>query len=197
MPETLNHTAAFEKDDGPSPTYGPGASVIELFGKHLPSLRVVQLREPLDAEDGAVERPNSREMPGPLTTGRYQVFGEIARGGMGAVLRGRDPDLGRDIAIKVLREDHRDNPKMIERFIEEAQIGGQLQHPGIVPVYELNQFTDCRPYFTMKLVRGRTLAALFADCRDADERRAKYISVFTQMAQTVAYAHSRGIIHRD
>lgn len=197
MPESLNHTAAFEKDDGAPNAPGPGASVIELFGKHLPSLRTIQLREPVDGEAGAVERPNSREMPAASTTGRYQVFGEIARGGMGAVLRGRDPDLGRDIAIKVLREDHRDNPKMIERFIEEAQIGGQLQHPGIVPVYELNQFTDCRPYFTMKLVKGRTLAALFADCREVNERRARFLSVFAQMAQTVAYAHSRGIIHRD
>ena len=90
-------------------------------------------------------------------------WGEIARGGMGAVLRGRDPDLGRDVAIKVLREDLRDNADMVRRFVEEAQIGGQLQHPGIVPVYELGTFADRRPFFAMKLVKGRTLAALLAD----------------------------------
>ena len=97
-------------------------------------------------------------------TGRrgYQLFGEIARGGMGAVLKGRDPDLGRDLAVKVLLEAHRDNPELVRRFVEEAQIGGQLQHPGIVPVYELGTFADRRPYFTMKLVKGRTLAALLA-----------------------------------
>ena len=77
---------------------------------------------------------------------------------MGAVLKGRDPDLGRDLAVKVLLETHRDDPELVRRFVEEAQIGGQLQHPGIVPVYELGAFADRRPYFTMKLVKGRTLA---------------------------------------
>jgi eukaryotic-like serine/threonine-protein kinase len=68
--------------------------------------------------------------------GRYQLSGEIAHGGMGVVYRGRDVDLGRDVAVKVLREQYLDSPEMVRRFIEEAQIGGQLQHPGIVPVYE-------------------------------------------------------------
>ena len=89
--------------------------------------------------------------------GRYQLQGEIARGGMGAVIKGRDADLGRDLAIKVLLESHRGNPEVVRRFIEEAQIGGQLQHPGIVPVYELGTCADRRPYFAMKLVKGRTL----------------------------------------
>ena len=84
---------------------------------------------------------------------------------MGAVLKGRDPDLGRDLAVKVLLERHRDKPDLVRRFVEEAQIGGQLQHPGIVPVYELGTFADRRPYFAMKLVKGRTLAELL------DERR--------------------------
>ena len=62
--------------------------------------------------------------------GRYQLLGEIARGGMGAVLRGRDPDLGRDLALKVLLDQHRDRADLVDRFVEEAQICGQLQHPG-------------------------------------------------------------------
>ena len=90
---------------------------------------------------------------------RYRIDGEIARGGMGVVLKGRDPDLGRDVAIKVLREDLRGNPEMVRRFVEEAQIGGQLQHPGIVPIYELGLFADRRPFFSMKLVKGHTLEA--------------------------------------
>ena len=77
---------------------------------------------------------------------------------MGAILKGRDVDLGRDLAIKVLLESHQGNPDVVSRFVEEAQIGGQLQHPGIVPVYELGTFPDRRPYFAMKLVKGRTLA---------------------------------------
>src|SRR5206468_2942806 len=88
---------------------------------------------------------------------RYQLSGEIARGGMGAVLRGRDMNLGRDLAIKVLLEKYADRPEVMRRFVEEAQIGGQLQHPGVVPVYDIGHFGD-RPFFTMKLVKGHTLA---------------------------------------
>src|SRR5262249_42956115 len=104
---------------------------------------------------------SSPEMPAPADRpARLQLFGEIARGGMGVIFKGRDPDLGRDLAVKVLLERYRDDPDLIARFIEEAQIGGQLQHPGIVPIYELGTFADRRPYFAMKLVQGRTLAAL-------------------------------------
>ncbi len=100
------------------------------------------------------------------TAGRLQLLGEIARGGMGAVLKGRDLDLGRDLAIKVLLETHRHKPDLVRRFVEEAQIGGQLQHPGIVPIYEMGAFADRRPYFAMKLVKGRTLAAMLDERLD-------------------------------
>ena len=111
--------------------------------------------------------PGSPEMPSAGDrSGRLQLLGEIARGGMGAVLKGRDTDLGRDLAVKVLLESHRDKPDLIRRFIEEAQIGGQLQHPGIVPIYELGTFADRRPYFAMKLVKGRTLASLLDERPD-------------------------------
>ena len=75
-----------------------------------------------------------------VSAGRYQLLGEIARGGMGVVLRGRDPDLGRNLAMKILLEQHRDRPDLIHRFVEEVQICGQLQHPGVVPVYELGRW---------------------------------------------------------
>ena len=120
---------------------------------HLPARHGGRRR----AAPGAARRRADREAEAP---GRYQILGEIARGGMGAVLKGRDPDLGRDLAVKVLLEEHRDRPEMVRRFVEEAQIGGQLQHPGIVPVYELGTFPDRRPFFAMKLVKGRTLADL-------------------------------------
>ena len=86
-----------------------------------------------------------REAPTHDPSIRYRIDGEIARGGMGAVLKGRDPDLGRDLAVKVLLDEHRDDADLIRRFIEEAQIGGQLQHPGIVPIYELGTFADRGP----------------------------------------------------
>ncbi len=145
-----------------------------------------------------VVRPSSSEMPavhdGP---GRLQLFGEIARGGMGAVLKGRDPDLGRDLAVKVLLEAHRDNPELVLRFVEEAQIAGQLQHPGVVPVYELGQFADARPYFSMKLVRGRTLAEVLRERPDPSHELSTQVATWLQICQTMAYAHARGVIHRD
>ena len=140
-------------------------------------------------------RPSSPEMP--RDAGRYQILGEIGRGGMGAVMKGRDPDLGRDLAVKVLLEEHRDAPDLVRRFIEEAQIGGQLQHPGIVPVYELGSFSDQRPYFTMKLVKGRTLAALLEERAGPGTDLPRFLGIFEQVCQTVAYAHARGVIHRD
>jgi serine/threonine protein kinase len=76
---------------------------------------------------------------------------------------GRDTDLGREVAVKVLLESHADRLEMVQRFVEEAQIAGQLQHPGVVPVYELGRFADSRPYFAMKLVKGQTLARLLAE----------------------------------
>ena len=141
-----------------------GQSVLTTLGPVAGAPPYVQLRDPLD-DSGPLIQPRSAEMPQPacVGVGRYQLQGEIARGGMGAILRGRDVDLGRELAIKVLLETHQGDPQVTRRFVEEAQIGGQLQHPGIVPVYELGTFPDRRPYFAMKLVKGRTLAALLAE----------------------------------
>ena len=124
----------------------------------------VLLRDTDPGSDGdPLTQPSSPEMPALADRpARLQLFGEIARGGMGAILRGRDVDLGRELAVKVLLESNQGHPQVVRRFIEEAQIGGQLQHPGIVPVYELGTFADHRPYFAMKLVKGQTLAELLA-----------------------------------
>jgi tetratricopeptide (TPR) repeat protein len=130
-------------------------------------------------------------------SGRFQVLGEIAAGGVGQVLKGRDTDLGRDVALKVIHEEHVGTEHVVQRFVEEAQIGGQLQHPGIVPVYELGLQADRRPFFAMKLVKGRTLQALLADRRDPAEDLRRFLAIFEEVCQTVGYAHSRGVIHRD
>jgi serine/threonine protein kinase/Tfp pilus assembly protein PilF len=128
---------------------------------------------------------------------RYQLFGEIARGGMGVILQGHDNVMRREVVFKVLREEHQDNPSLRQRFIEEAQVSGRLQHPGVVPVYEIGRFDDRRPYFTMKLVQGRTLAALLAERSNLGWDLPRFLKVFEQISQTIAYAHSRGVIHRD
>ena len=141
-------------------------------------------------------RPDSPAMPR-SDPSRYQLLGEIARGGMGVILKGRDPDLGRDLAVKVLKSELAGKSAAVERFVEEAQVGGQLQHPGVVPVYELGRFADGRPFFTMKLVKGRTLAALLAERPDPAHNRGAFLKYFDRICEAVAYAHSRGVIHRD
>ncbi len=147
---------------------------------------------------GPVVRPSSAGMPEPSDRlARLQLLGELARGGMGAIIKGRDSDLGRDLAVKVLLEQHRENPDLIRRFVEEAQISGQLQHPGVVPVYELGTLADHRPYFAMKLVKGRTLAVLLEERAGPAEDQPRLLGIFEQVCLTMAYAHSRGVIHRD
>lgn len=188
-------TAAFE-EDRTAIIDSAGNSVLKRLAQSIQVPHVV-LRESQAERDTPVTRPKSPEMPKRSSDGRYRVEGEIARGGMGAILKGRDVDLGRDLAIKVLLDQHKDKPDVIQRFVEEAQIGGQLQHPGIAPIYELGQFEDKRPFFAMKLVKGETLSKLLADRDEPTAERAKFIGIFEQICQTMAYAHSRGVIHRD
>jgi serine/threonine-protein kinase len=177
------------------PADGPGSVLSELCAR-LGDLRPVLLKE-AEGESAHIVQPKSDAMPPPEEAGdRYQLQGEIARGGMGAVLRGRDVDLGRDLAVKVLLEKYVDRPEVARRFIEEAQIGGQLQHPGVVPVYDIGHFGQ-RPFFTMKLVKGHTLAALLGERADPAADRPRFLGIALQVAQTLAYAHAKGVIHRD
>ena len=172
------------------------AGVLETLAASIGPVPRVLLRDTAPGEQpGPIVRPPAADDHD--TSIRYRIDGEIARGGMGAVLKGRDPDLGRDVALKVLRDDLRDNADMVRRFVEEAQIGGQLQHPGIVPIYELGTFADRRPFFSMKLVKGHTLAQLLEDRRDPTDDLPRFLSIFEAMCQTIAYAHARGVIHRD
>jgi serine/threonine-protein kinase len=177
--------------------FGPPSSVLRALSAGLPELPRVLLPEPDSGATSPVVRPGSEQMPahqGP--DNRYQLVGEIARGGMGCVFKGRDVDLGRDVAVKVLLEQHAGRTELIYRFLEEAQIAGQLQHPGIVPVYEMGQLHG-RPFFSMKLIKGQTLARLLADRADLAQERPRLLQVFEKVCQTLAYAHSRGVIHRD
>lgn len=172
-----------------------GQSVLQSMKSNV-SLCPVVLRDDNSEISEPIIKPGSSEVPNREADDKYQLQGEIARGGMGAILKGRDVDLGRSLAIKVLLDSHKDNPQIIQRFVEEAQIGGQLQHPGITPVYELGQFADQRPFFTMKLVKGKTLAAMLSERKDIFDR-GKLLGIFEQICQTMAYAHSRGVVHRD
>jgi eukaryotic-like serine/threonine-protein kinase len=151
--------------------------------------------------EGATQPPAKRikTMPEgfPEFIGRYRLEKRIGVGGMGEVILGRDVEIGREIALKVLKEEFRDSPEMVLRFVEESQIGGQLVHPAIVPVYERGIFPDARPFFVMKYVKGHTLADLLRSRKNPSEDLTRYLSIFDQVCQAMAYAHSRGVIHRD
>jgi serine/threonine-protein kinase len=133
----------------------------------------------------------------PALSERYEILSEVARGGMGAVYRVRDQSLRRDLALKVLLPEHRGQAELERRFMQEAQIMGQLQHPGIAPVHELGRLGDGRVCFAMKLIQGRTLADLLAERTGLAENQARFLQLFEQVCQTLAYAHARGVIHRD
>jgi tetratricopeptide (TPR) repeat protein len=140
--------------------------------------------------------------------GRYRVLGEVGRGGMGTVLRVWDDDLRRSLAMKVSRDAPSgagDSPRTaissraLARFLEEAQVTGQLDHPGVVPVHELGLDRDGRVYFTMKLVQGRTFADVIGLVHAGREgwTLTRALGALHKACETMAHAHARGVIHRD
>ncbi len=149
------------------------------------------------ADTPAPSKPPSDTVPWELPGDRYRVIGEIARGGMGVVLRVHDACFDRPLAIKVLLSRHRPSPDEERRFLEEAGITGRLQHPGIPPAHDIGRMADGRPFFSMKLIEGRTLADLLGERPTPQVELPHFLKVFEQIAQTLAYAHSQGIIHRD
>ncbi len=134
---------------------------------------------------------------------RYELGPEIARGGMGRIVEARDGNLDRSVAMKLLIRGNDEQLGLQLRFTEEAQITGQLQHPNIVPVYDLGSIEDGQLYFTMKWVEGRTLRDILRSLRrheadvEAEFTRGRLLAAFQQVCMGIAYAHSRGVVHRD
>ena len=136
---------------------------------------------------------------------RYRRLRLHATGGIGRVWLAHDSDLGRDVALKELRPERAEHSTLAGRFLQEARITGQLEHPGIIPVYELVCAKDgVQPFYTMRFVKGRTLseaARAYHDKRSASRADAlelpKLLNAFVTVCNTLAYAHSRGVIHRD
>ena len=133
---------------------------------------------------------------------RYVDEGEVARGGMGAIRRVFDQDVRRPLALKVMlgEADAPADDGSLGRFLEEAQVTGQLDHPGIVPVHEVGVDAEDRVYFTMKLVKGEDLRSVFesvADPNDHDWTTTRALNVMLRVCEAMAYAHEKGVIHRD
>ena len=138
------------------------------------------------------------------TLGRYEIVNEHGRGGFGAVWRARDTKLGRRIAVKQLGQRLAHDAESRRRFISEARVTARLEHPGIVPVYDISNVQEDHAYYTMRLIQGRTLAEAIADAAQLDVnsdeyrlRRRKLLQSFVDACRTIEYAHAQGVVHRD
>jgi WD40 repeat protein/tRNA A-37 threonylcarbamoyl transferase component Bud32 len=182
---------------------GRAPAAADAAADDLALLRLLdQLRPPRPA--------TSSSTPDPPDAGlRYVLRGAHAEGGVGRVWLAYDTQLGRDVALKVLRPERVGDAALAARFLHEARITGRLQHPGVVPVYDvapgaLTQPDDDQPpFYTMRLVQGRTLTEAIRTYharpprRRSPVERATLLNAFVSVCQTIAYAHATGVIHRD
>ncbi len=122
----------------------------------------------------------------------YDLLDEVGRGGMGVVYRARDVALDREVAVKILQDKYAPDSGTARRFVDEARITGQLQHPGIPAVYQVGTFADGRPFLAMKLIKGQTLDELLKSGVQVDA-----LAITEAVGQAVGYAHAHGVIHRD
>jgi len=159
------------------------------------------IRSGLGREAAALVDQSSSVRPGELdwANDRYELQGELGTGGMGTVYLARDRLLDREVALKVL---HRLSAEHTHRFFNEVRVHARLDHPNIVPVHNVG-FHGRGPFYTMRVVRGRTLHSVLVSLADGDEEDvaefslARRIRIFVDVCQAVAYAHGRGIVHRD
>ncbi|HEX8437273.1 serine/threonine-protein kinase, partial [Archangium sp.] len=166
---------------------GPGASstFTPVSGDGSDSTLIAQ-------RSGSVAPPPGTTLP-VVDPARYAIAGELAHGGIGRILRARDVQLDRPVAIKEMLTPAREAEP---RFVAEALVTARLQHPSIVPVYEAGRWPGGEPFYAMKLVSGRSLADVIAERKTLEERLALLPHVLA-VAEAIAYAHTERIIHRD
>jgi tetratricopeptide (TPR) repeat protein len=188
MPELPRGADAPEHDPQPSAAHAHAST-----GDYV-SLASTGDASPQSTVDAATSRAP------PTSAGdRFTILRLHARGGLGQVSLARDEKLKRSVALKEIRPDKRGNASLRQRFLTEAEITGQLEHPGIVPIYDLNQDSDGQVRYAMRFVQGRTLK----DAIEAYHRQPtplgfrELLHRFVSVCQTVAYAHNQGVIHRD
>jgi serine/threonine protein kinase len=135
--------------------------------------------------------------PANLLAARYELGELIGEGGMGVVRRARDLALDREVAVKLLKPGVPADSSAAARFVGEAKVTGQLQHPGIPAVHELGTLADGQPFLAMKLVKGQTLAALLHQRASPAGELGRFVAIFEQVCHAVGYAHAHRVIHRD
>jgi len=158
--------------------------------------------------DDDIDATRSYSAGTPTSSGlRFRILRPHARGGLGQIYVAHDDELHREVALKEILERHADHPESRARFLLEAEVTGGLEHPGIVPVYGLGQYADGRPFYAMRFIKGDSLKDAIAQFHDADnQKRAagaralafrKLLGRFMDVCNALAYAHSRGVLHRD
>jgi WD40 repeat protein/serine/threonine protein kinase len=155
------------------------------------------------------EAPDPDETPSWSESGptRFRILRPHAQGGLGIVYVAWDQEVGREVALKEIQERHGKNADTRARFVQEAEITGALEHPGIVPVYGLGQYADGRPYYAMRFIKGNSLKEAVnafhqadVEGRDPTERNLalrQLLRRFIDVCNAIEYAHSKGILHRD
>ncbi|MCD6050118.1 MAG: Serine/threonine protein kinase-related protein [Verrucomicrobia bacterium] len=197
---TFSETQCTVEDLGStSGTYHSGLSVRESRALAYPlelHLGTVRLHITLAKESAG-------DTNGSGVAGHYTKGAEIAKGGMGAVLEANDQLLGRTVAMKVVRHDIGDSESIRLRFIREATVLARLEHPSIVPIYEMGRDAEGRLYYTMKKVEGRTLQAILDDLKAEKAATVKeftldrLLNIYRKICEAMAFAHAKGVIHRD
>ena len=176
---------------------------------------------PSDGEESSLGNTRSELFAGPhvlrseqatpmIMTSEGKLFedlGLLGMGGLGEVRKVRDISLGRSVAMKLLHEEYHHNEAIVARFIEEAQVTAQLQHPGIAPVHEIGRTRDGRLYFTMKEIRGRTLRDAIEEVHEVSSRVwrvapsgwsfRRLMETYLKICEAIAYTHKKGVVHRD
>ena len=161
--------------------------------------RLVELQ--VSRQNGGDPHHPATMLAGEIESGRYRIEQEIGRGGMGVICEAEERTLRRPVAMKVLLDSGSERSQY--RFIEEARITGQLEHPSIVPVHDLCVDAEGRIFYTMKLIKGQTLAEILrrlnAGAAQSIEQHdlATLLTIYQKVCDAVAFAHSKGVIHRD
>lgn len=185
-----------------------GRPRVEDYLQRFPRLDQPQIVARLREQEQEVRR---RFAGGTATTfapgmrlGRYHLMAEHARGGYGSVWRATDTRLGREVALKQLSGGFARHADLRRRFVNEARVTARLEHPGIVPVYDVANLEDDPTFYAMKLVRGKTLAEaiqqaheLPAGNSDRTVEQQRLLSAFLVVCQSMEYAHAAGVLHRD
>ncbi len=186
-----------------------GSDLLMPGDSEMPATLIASPARKIPAQSSAGTLNSGSSAPPPRELGpanrferRYAKRRTLGTGGMGEVVLFRDQTIGREVALKVIRDQHPHSDARM-RFLREARVQGQLEHPAIVPVYDLGVDPQGNLYFTMKRLRGMTLDEVLVQLRYGDEEvaerfsRRRLLSLFNSVCLAVDFAHSRGVLHRD